>query len=172
MGQSEIVELESRLDFDLANQNLFLLNNLDVLFTIYRHDDNFLIQSLRQGDTNTYRLKVHNMRLRVKTVDVNSSVNPAVGNTLEKTMAKYPVRKTEIRSCYLTPGRTEFVLSDYCEGSDTVLNNWSAFPRRPSASAVPFHEVVGSHTGEGRLRSGLFMRLLTLLTEWQSNGER
>ncbi|KAH7693730.1 CBN-RNR-2 protein [Aphelenchoides avenae] len=109
MGQSEIVELESRLDFDLANQNLFLLNNLDVLFTIYRHDDNFLIQSLRQGDTNTYRLKVHNIRLRVKTVDVNTTVNLAVGNTLEKTMAKYPVRKTEIRSCYLTPGRTEFV---------------------------------------------------------------
>ncbi|KAH7721116.1 CBN-RNR-2 protein [Aphelenchoides avenae] len=109
MGQSEIVELESRLDFDLANQNLFLLNNLDVLFTIYRHDDNFLIQSLRQGDTNTYRLKVHNIRLRVKTVDVNTAVNLAVGNTLEKTMAKYPVRKTEIRSCYLTPGRTEFV---------------------------------------------------------------
>ncbi|KAH7703487.1 CBN-RNR-2 protein [Aphelenchoides avenae] len=80
MGQSEIVELESRLDFDLANKNLFLLNNLDVLFTIYRHDDNFL-----------NRLKVHNIRLRVKTVDVNRSVNLAAGNTLVKTMAKFRI---------------------------------------------------------------------------------
>ncbi|KAH7693291.1 Protein F19G12.2, partial [Aphelenchoides avenae] len=89
--------------------NLYLLNNLDVLFTIYRHDDNFLIHTLNPNDTNTYRLKVHNVRLYLRAVDVQHSVNLTVANMLEKQSAKYQVRKTEIRSCFLTPGRQEFV---------------------------------------------------------------
>lgn len=109
MGQSQIVEFVSRLDFDLANQNQFLLNNLDLLFTIYKQDDRFLIQTLKPNDGNAYRIKVHNIRLFIKTVDVQNSLNVAVLNTLEKTSAKYPLRKTEIRSCFLTVGRTEFI---------------------------------------------------------------
>ncbi|KAL3109930.1 hypothetical protein niasHT_016546 [Heterodera trifolii] len=34
----------SRLDFDLGNQELYLLNNLDLLFTIYKAKDVFLLQ--------------------------------------------------------------------------------------------------------------------------------
>ncbi|KAH7693596.1 Protein F19G12.2 [Aphelenchoides avenae] len=109
MGKSQVVEFITQLEFDLANQNLYLLNNLDVLFTIYRNDDNFLIHTLNPNDTNTYRLKVHNVRLYLRAVDVQHSVNLSVANMLEKQSAKYQVRKTEIRSCFLTPGRQEFV---------------------------------------------------------------
>ncbi|KAH7670034.1 Protein F19G12.2, partial [Aphelenchoides avenae] len=109
MGKSQLVEFMTKLEFDLANQSLYLLNNLDVLFTIYRHDDNFLIHTLNPNDTNTYRIKVHNVRLYLRAVDVQHSVNLKVANMLEKQSAKYQVRKTEIRSCFLTPGRQEFV---------------------------------------------------------------
>ena len=133
MGQSEVVEFEAPLDFDLANQPLFLLPNVEVLFTIYKHDDNFLIQTLLPNDTNVYRLKVHNVRLRVKTVEVGSTVNVAVADSLEKTTAKYYMRKTEARSCYLTPGRTEFVYNVFANQK----------PRRVILAMVNNHSYNG-----------------------------
>jgi hypothetical protein len=98
----------SRLDFDLGNQELYLLNNLDVHFTIYRAKDAFVLQTLKAGDTNTYRLYVHDVKLFVKMVEVQPSLNMSIFQTLEKQPATYAVRKTEIKSTFLTVGRTEF----------------------------------------------------------------
>jgi hypothetical protein len=98
----------SRLNFDLGDQELFLLNNLDVLFTIYRAKDTFLLQSLRAGDENEYRLFLHNIKLYAKMIEVQPSLNISIYNTLESKAATYAVRKTEIKNCFLTAGRTEF----------------------------------------------------------------
>ncbi|KAH7711375.1 Protein F19G12.2 [Aphelenchoides avenae] len=108
MGHGQICEFETRLDFDLANQGLYLLNNLDVLFTIYKNDDKFLVHNLSAVQNVPLRVKVHNIRLRVKSVDVQPSLNLSVMNMLEKTTAKYPMRRTEIRSSFITAGRTEY----------------------------------------------------------------
>ncbi|KAH7693678.1 Protein F19G12.2 [Aphelenchoides avenae] len=108
MGHGQICEFETRLDFDLANQGLYLLNNLDVLFTIYKNDDKFLVHNLSAVQNVPLRVKVHNIRLRVKPVDVQPSLNLSVMNMLEKTAAKYPMRRTEIRSSFITAGRTEY----------------------------------------------------------------
>jgi hypothetical protein len=97
----------SRLDFDLGNQELFLLNNLDVLFTIYRAKDAFLVQKLKTGDTNEYRLFLHNIKLFAKMIEVQPSLNLSIYQTLEGRPATYSVRKTEIKNCFLTAGRTE-----------------------------------------------------------------
>lgn len=102
----------SRLDFDLGNQELYLLNNLDLLFTIYRAKDTFLLQCLRaaagaQGGVSTYRLHLHDIKLYVKMVEVQPSLNLSIYKMLEKQPATYAVRKTEIKSCFLTAGRTE-----------------------------------------------------------------
>jgi hypothetical protein len=105
--EGKICEFISRLDFDLANQPLFLLNNIDVLFTIYRADDAFLIQTLKAGDTNTYRVKLHSLKIYVKMIDVQSSVNLGVMQMLAKVPAKYPTRRMEIRTCYISSNRTE-----------------------------------------------------------------
>lgn len=98
-------EYIAKLDFDLARQNLFLLNNCDILFTIYKSDDKFLL--LKQ-DNNTYRVKVHNIRLNIKTVEVNSSLNVGVFNMLESSSAKYAMRKMEIRTVSVPTQQQEF----------------------------------------------------------------
>lgn len=108
MGNGQICEFMSRLDFDLANQHQYILNNLDVLFTIYKNDDAFLIQNLSNNQTTPLRVKVHSIKLFVKTLEVQPSLNLSVMNMLEKTSAKYPMRRTEIRSCYIDSGRTEY----------------------------------------------------------------
>lgn len=106
-------EVMARLDFDLANQNLYLLNNLDVVFKIFKNQDRYLIHHLpatNQVDAvqYQYRVKVHNVRLYFKAIDVQPSLNLSVHDTLEKMTAKYPIRRTEIRSTQLVTGRTDY----------------------------------------------------------------
>ncbi|KAL3104039.1 hypothetical protein niasHT_022865 [Heterodera trifolii] len=98
----------SRLDFDLGNQELYLLNNLDLLFTIYKAKDVFLLQTLKANDATKYRLTVHDVKIYAKMVEVQPSLNMSLYKTLEKQPATYAVRKTEIKSSFISVGRYEF----------------------------------------------------------------
>ncbi|KAL3116262.1 hypothetical protein niasHT_002345 [Heterodera trifolii] len=104
-----------KLNFDLARQNALMLNNQDVIFTIHRNNDSFLLltptykkpDGTLQENKKVYRIRVHDMRLYVRTVDVTPSLNLAISRQLESTSAKYPLRKIEMRSIFLGTGRTE-----------------------------------------------------------------
>ncbi|KAL3084300.1 hypothetical protein niasHS_009788 [Heterodera schachtii] len=98
----------SRLDFDLGNQELYLLNNLDLLFTIYKAKDVFILQTLKANDATKYRLTVHDVKIYAKMVEVQPSLNMSLYKTLEKQPATYAVRKTEIKSSFISVGRYEF----------------------------------------------------------------
>uniref|UniRef100_A0A915EIF2 Uncharacterized protein n=1 Tax=Ditylenchus dipsaci TaxID=166011 RepID=A0A915EIF2_9BILA len=130
-------EFLSRLDFDLGNQELFLLNNLDLLFTIYKAKDHFMLQNLRTPKTSAdgeekifvptkFRVLVHNIKLYAKILEVQPSLNLAIYAQLEKQPAKYSLRKTEIKSTFLTAGRTEI---DHCAFNSIV-------PRRLTIALV------------------------------------
>jgi len=106
-AEGKKVQLLSRLDFDMGNQELYLLNNLDLHFTIYRAKDSFVLQTLTTSDKNTYRLFVEDVKLFAKMVEVQPSLNMSIYKTLEKQPATYALRKTEIKSTFLTAGRTE-----------------------------------------------------------------
>lgn len=117
----------SRLDFDLANQELLLLNNTDVVFSIYRAPDRFLLTSFSDAQPSaSYRLNLVSIKLYCKMVEVQPSLNLSIYSTLEKQPAKYSLRKTEIKSCFLSEGRTEY---------DRNLFN-SLIPRRLTCGLV------------------------------------
>uniref|UniRef100_A0A915DJ24 Uncharacterized protein n=1 Tax=Ditylenchus dipsaci TaxID=166011 RepID=A0A915DJ24_9BILA len=111
----------SKLNFDLANQPNYLLNNTDILITIYRNSDDFLLLSpyatkllkntdgveVSEPSTDQYRLKVSMVRLYAKTVDLTSSLNNAISRHLEKTPAKYALRKVDVRSVFVGPSVQE-----------------------------------------------------------------
>lgn len=107
------VEFMSKLEFDLANQERFLLNNVNIMFQLHRSDDRFLIHAPNATDESLYRVKVHDMRMFIKMVDVQPSVNVGVLSMLEKTSAKYPLRKTDVRTLFLSAGRTEVAHNIY-----------------------------------------------------------
>ncbi|KAL3106107.1 hypothetical protein niasHT_030394 [Heterodera trifolii] len=85
----------SRLDFDLGNQELYLLNNMDVLFTIYRAKNTFLLQNLAAAPAagaaarQQYALYLHDIKLCMKVVEVQPSLNLSIYKTLEKQPATY-----------------------------------------------------------------------------------
>ena len=145
----------SRLDFDLGNQELFFLNNLDVLFTIYRSKDAFVVHTLQEGDTNTYRMYVHDVKLYVKMIEVQPSLNMSIYKTLEQKPATYAVRKTEIKSTFISEGRTEV---DYNAFSATIPRRLTigmvanaAFNGNKSLSPFNFQpfdvRTISVHTG-------------------------
>ncbi|KAL3095536.1 hypothetical protein niasHT_024362 [Heterodera trifolii] len=74
----------SRLDFDLGNQELYLLNNLDLLFTIYKARDSFIMQTLKANDTTRYRVRVHDVKFIYKKMaflnnsTANASLQPEI----------------------------------------------------------------------------------------------
>jgi len=116
----------SRLDFDFGNQELFLLNNMDVLFTIFRAKDNFCIHTLQADDSKSYRLFVHDVKIYAKMVEVQPSLNLSIYKQLEKQPATYSIRKTEMKSCFLSAGRTSI---DYNAFSGNI-------PRRVTVAFV------------------------------------
>lgn len=116
----------SKLNFDLGSQDLYLLNNLDILFTVFKENDNFLLHCLRDDNATAYRINVQSVKLYVKMIELQPSLNLSIFSTLEKIPAKYAVRKTEIKSCFLTSGRTEI--------DHNIFNN--VIPRRVTIGLV------------------------------------
>jgi hypothetical protein len=97
-----------------------MLSNSDIIINIHRNSDDFLLlcpyykkevngaeQIVSAANHANYRLKVMDMKLYVKTVEVTQSLNNAISRHLETNMAKYPIRRIEMRSLYVGKGRTD-----------------------------------------------------------------
>ncbi|KAL3120546.1 hypothetical protein niasHT_007838 [Heterodera trifolii] len=70
--------------------------------------DLFILQTLKANDATKYRLTVHDVKIYAKMVEVQPSLNMSLYKTLEKQPATYAVRKTEIKSSFISVGRYEF----------------------------------------------------------------
>jgi len=114
-ANGQTCRLFSHLDYDMARQNQLLIPNSDVIWTLYRNTDEFLIHTPKYriatggeliSNTNSY-LRLHDMRIYVKQVDLSMSLNNAISRHLEQSPAKYAYRKIEIRSVFLGKGRQE-----------------------------------------------------------------
>lgn len=110
-----IAESLVRLDFDLARQNKLFLNNCDIIFTIHKQRDDFLIlapdykigkETTEKKNDNQYRIKVHDVQLWLTFVSLTQALNNAIAKQLEIAPARYPLRKIEVRNVFLNKGRT------------------------------------------------------------------
>lgn len=100
----------SRIFADIFLQDRFLLTQsvLEIEITP-RLKDNFCIQQ-PSTDNNVYRLVIDNLQIFTKNVDVTDGLSLTFNNALLKSPARYPVKKTELKSFFITSGRREF----YC----------------------------------------------------------
>ena len=117
-AQGQTCYTMAKLDFDLAEQENLFVNNVDILITLFRQDDNWLLVTpdYPQGggtvaNANEYRIKVDAMKIYVVAIDVIQSLQNALARQLESQPAKYSVRKIEVRNFYLGPGRQDLVLN-------------------------------------------------------------
>jgi hypothetical protein len=128
-------ETYTRLDFDLANQDRFLLSNLNILFTIYPNDAAHLIKNYDADDTSQYRLKIHAIKMMVRCVEVQPSIDLAIMRALQQTPAQYSMRKLQIRSHFLSSGRTEITQNLFS----------SILPKRVIIALVENAAFIGNH---------------------------
>ena len=99
------VEIMAPLRCDLFNCEKFIPTHTNVSVEIIKQDDSFIL--LDYGTVATkYTIMVDEMRWLVHMVDVNKTAHMAIETSLQKTPAKYPIRRVEMTRINVSQGAT------------------------------------------------------------------
>ena len=102
----------STIDADLFNQDLYLINNCEVDVEITPQSDEFMLIQKPAGagekDDKKYCLEIINCKMYVKTVDLMDGLSLDIARKLDTAPARYSMRKSMLKSLFITEGRTEF----------------------------------------------------------------
>ena len=154
--QSQWVELMAPLDFPLAQQERYLPSNIEVKVTLHRHKDAFILLSAQANAA--YKIVVDDIRWFVRQVKVTPALEMALHMTMQKQMAKFPVRRLDVRTLFINAGTRA-----------TPANNiWTGqIPRRVVIGMVTENSYEGQYT-----RSPFRFRPFDLRKVWiVANGE-
>ena len=109
---SQIVDLEGPLHTDLMSIDRYILNGVDIKFNLQRASNAFCLMSNEPN----YKVEILEAVLRVPHIYVSSSLMIAHARILQTHTAKYPMKKTIIKTETLTLGSNSFVKDDLFEG--------------------------------------------------------
>jgi hypothetical protein len=98
---SATVELMGNIHHDLFNQDRFLLNGVEMRVKFIKTKDAF---NLMSKDGAAMKSKITDAQLLVRKVRVNSSVLLAHNRTLEKSHAKYPLTRVDLKTVTIPAG--------------------------------------------------------------------
>jgi hypothetical protein len=102
---SKTVQLMSKLDADIFNQELYLISHLGIDITIVPNTSAFLL--LSQG-ASTYQLKLVSLKLYVKKVSLLDGLALDIANRLETKPVRYALRQSMMKSMFISAGRFQF----------------------------------------------------------------
>ena len=134
--ENKRVQFISKLDVDLFNQELYLINNTEIDIEILPNDDAFMILAPAVVPAVTFQLEITQCKLLIKTLELMDGLALDVARKLDTNVARYPVRKSIIKSLFVTEGRTELnanILADQ-------------IPRRIIVGLVENDAYVGKQT--------------------------
>lgn len=98
-NRSRICEMIGHVHVDICNQEKFLLNGVELKFRLIRARDSF---SLLGADG--CKVQISEANLFVRRVKVSPTVLISHAKTLEKTTAKYPITRAEVKSNTVSAG--------------------------------------------------------------------
>lgn len=131
---SKTVQCFAKLDADLFNQPLLLLNHCEIDIEILPNDSKFVLMSPAAPDTTRYHFEVINCKLYVKKVSLTDGLALSVMRRLETSPARYALRKTMMKSQHISQGRYQYNANLF---SDQV-------PRRIILGLVANDDFIGS----------------------------
>jgi hypothetical protein len=119
-AQSKTVQLISKLSTDIFNQDLYLISNVELDIEITPQTDDFMIIQqktvVEPPATHTkYVFEITDVRLLVKTIDLMDGLSLDIAKQLDVQPARYGVRKSFMKSLFITQGRTDFVANLFTE---------------------------------------------------------
>ncbi|UYV63311.1 hypothetical protein LAZ67_2003713 [Cordylochernes scorpioides] len=106
MDLNKEITLFGAMNLDLSFQHKLLLNGVSLKIRLHRAKNSFVLMSNTQG----FVLKITKASLLVRKVTVSPSVVLAHNKTLENGVAKYPIRKVDVKTLTIPSGTHSTIL--------------------------------------------------------------
>jgi hypothetical protein len=106
--KSRTIQFISKIDADLFCQPLYLISHCEIDIEILPNHTKFLVIAPDAVDTDEYEFEVMNCKLYVKKVDLMDGLSLDIARKLEMKPARYAVRKSMMKSLFISQGRFEF----------------------------------------------------------------
>jgi hypothetical protein len=138
-ANSATAQFISKLDVDICNQPRYLVNQCELDIELLPNDSDFLIictQPAAPAAAIRYKFEITGLKLYVKTVELVDSLSFDLNKKLEMKPAKYPMRKTALRSMFIGEDHREY---NACLWTDQV-------PRRVVIALASNADYVGNQT--------------------------
>ncbi|KAL3109564.1 hypothetical protein niasHT_018345 [Heterodera trifolii] len=124
----------SKLSADIFNQDLYMISNVEIDIELALQSDDFMIHQ-EAANRDKYTLEVVDCRLIVKTVDLMDGLSLDIAKKLDLEPARYGIRKTLMKSLFITGGRYDFSANLFTE----------EVPRRVIIGLVPNQNYIGQN---------------------------
>nr|MCS5648563.1 hypothetical protein [Dehalococcoidia bacterium] len=102
---SKSVQMMGKLHLDLFCQEKYLLNHVDLKIKLRRSRDVFALMA----DAHTYKIKIKDLALFVRNVQLSPAVRMGHVKALEKTSCKYPIRRIEVKVDTVPSGNMNYI---------------------------------------------------------------
>ena len=106
--------MKGKFHLDTFNMNRYLLNNVDVNISMKKSNRAFCI--LQNNDEDLFNIEISNIYLKVRRVVVSPSIMLNHAMALEKTNAKYPIKKVLVKPIALEYNSNYQILSNVHSG--------------------------------------------------------
>uniref|UniRef100_A0A914MBK8 Uncharacterized protein n=2 Tax=Meloidogyne incognita TaxID=6306 RepID=A0A914MBK8_MELIC len=111
-GRSNTAQFMAKIDADLFNQPLYLINQCEIDIEILPNESRFVLIAPPTApgipQTNRYQFEVINCKLYVKKVDIMDGLALDIAKKLDMRPARYAIRKTMMKPLFISQGRYEF----------------------------------------------------------------
>ncbi len=114
-GNSVSIQLMGSLHTDLSSQERYMLNNTAFRIELYRNSDQFALLCFADQAEN-YKIIVEDVRLWIKRVDLAPQLTLAMEATLLRNMAKYPIRRVQVKAVHLPGNRLDTLTTAVISG--------------------------------------------------------
>ena len=105
--QSQTAQFISKLDVDLFNQPNYLISGVEIEVEITPNDSSFCL--LEPANTATvYKMEITGLRLYVKSLELMAGLAYDISQKLEKFPARYAIRRSSVKSLFISENRTEY----------------------------------------------------------------
>jgi len=136
-AESKTVQCIAKIDADIFNQPLYLINHSEVDIDILPNSNNFVLSApppTTGASVPAYHFEILNCKLYVKKVDLMDGLALDIARRLEMEPARYAVRKSMMKSLFISEGRFEFNANLFMD----------QIPRRITLGLVENSNYVGS----------------------------
>ena len=103
-AKSKTIDMMGRLRCDIMNMSRYLINGVDVKIRLIKSPDSFHLISGSIPET-VYKTKLDHVSLFVRKVRVNPAVSLAHNKVLTSTTAKYPLKRSSIKTFSIPGGQ-------------------------------------------------------------------